>query len=221
MFSRHTISPGFIALITASARWPTQSSTKPTGRPRTSESLAATGLSESFGSRPFGRPKCESRMTLPPLSAISRMVGATRSSRVASVTWPFSVGTLRSSRSSTRLSRRSASSRVRKLLLMIRHDPPKVIRGQSSFYVCRRALSLFPCARTGKGCRQISAAGTANRATGLLPWSLRSACPSRPPCRPCGWRSPTRCRTRTSRARNCRPSPWSGPCGRPRNADRG
>ena len=63
----------------------------------------ATGFSESFGSRPFGRPKCASRMTLPPLSAISVMVGATRSMRVASLTLPFSIGTLRSTRSSTRL----------------------------------------------------------------------------------------------------------------------
>ena len=30
-------------------------------------SAAATGFSDSLGSRPFGRPKCESRMTLPPL----------------------------------------------------------------------------------------------------------------------------------------------------------
>ena len=34
---------------------------------------------------------------------------------------------------------------------------------------------------------------------------VRSISPSRPPCRPCGSRSPTRCRTRTSPARTCRP----------------
>ena len=62
---------------------------------------------------PSGRPKCASRMTLPPLSEISVMVGATRSSRVASVTRPFSMGTLRSTRSSTRLPFTSTSSRVR------------------------------------------------------------------------------------------------------------
>ena len=69
---------------------------------------AATGLSDSFGSRPFGRPKCASRITLPPLPAISVMVGATRSMRVASVTLPFSIGTLRSTRTSTRLPETSA-----------------------------------------------------------------------------------------------------------------
>src|SRR5262249_23320890 len=47
---------------------------------------------------------------------ISVMVGATRSRRVASVTRPFSMGTLRSTRSSTRLPFTSTSSRVRKLL---------------------------------------------------------------------------------------------------------
>src|SRR5207237_9312852 len=53
---------------------------------RSADSAAATGFSESFGSRPLGRPKWASRMTLPPLVAISLMVGATRSSRVVSVT---------------------------------------------------------------------------------------------------------------------------------------
>ena len=58
-------------------------------------------------------------MTLPPLSAISVMVEATRSMRVVSVTLPFSVGTLRSTRRSTRLPATSASSRVRNGLLMM------------------------------------------------------------------------------------------------------
>ena len=44
--------------------------------------------------------------------------------------------------------------------------------------------------------------------------TFRRACPSRPRCRPCDWRSPTRCHTTTSRAPACRPSPWSGPCGK-------
>ena len=81
--------------------------------------LAATAM----GSTPFGRPKCESRITLPPLSAISLMVGACRSMRVASVTLPFSVGTLRSTRTSTRLSFTSASSRVRNVLRLHRRCP--------------------------------------------------------------------------------------------------
>jgi len=68
----------------------------------------ASGLSDCAGSGPFGRPKWESRITLPPLSAISRMVGAARSMRVVSATLPFSTGTLRSTRTSTRLPLTSA-----------------------------------------------------------------------------------------------------------------
>src|SRR3954451_17045330 len=75
-------------------------------------SSATSGFSHSFGSRSLGRPKCASRMTLPPLPAISVMVGTTRSMRVASATFPFSIGTLRSTRTSTRLPERFAESRV-------------------------------------------------------------------------------------------------------------
>ena len=93
------MSPGFIA-ATAAAAFVADAILgerhRPSEHPR---HLCATGLSDCEGSRPFGRPKCESRMTLPPLSAISVMVGACRSMRVASVTLPFSVGTLRSTRS--------------------------------------------------------------------------------------------------------------------------
>src|SRR6476646_2184045 len=92
---------------------------KATGRLTMSATAAATGLSEFASSGPpLGRPKWASRMTLPPLSAISTIVGATRSMRVASVTRPFSVGTLRSTRRSTRLPAKSASSSVRNGLLI-------------------------------------------------------------------------------------------------------
>jgi hypothetical protein len=97
------MSPGFMALTAASAAGPMQSSTNPTGRFSTRPTSSATGLSDWLGSRPLGRPKWDKRIALPPLSAISRMVGAARSMRVASVTLPFSVGTLRSSRTNTRL----------------------------------------------------------------------------------------------------------------------
>ena len=60
------------------------------------------------GRAPSAGRNATSRITLPPLSAISRMVGATRSMRVASVTLPFSIGTLRSTRTSTRLPLTSA-----------------------------------------------------------------------------------------------------------------
>src|SRR5665213_4545183 len=94
-----------------------QSSTNLTGRLMVWASSAATGFSELAVSRPFGRPKCDSRITLAPLSASSVIDGAVRSMRVASDTTPFSTGTLRSTRISTRLPFTSAWSRVLKALM--------------------------------------------------------------------------------------------------------
>ena len=89
-----------------------------TGRLMMCATSAATGLSEFLRSRPFGRPKCESRITLAPLSAISVIACAMRSMRVPSVTTPFSTGTLRSARTSTRLPFTSAWSRVRNAVII-------------------------------------------------------------------------------------------------------
>ena len=66
------MSPFLIVPIASAAISPMQSPTKATGRPMTSATASATGRSEFASSGPpFGRPKCASRMTLPPLSAIS------------------------------------------------------------------------------------------------------------------------------------------------------
>ena len=112
------MSPGFMAATARSASSPMQSATNLIGRLMVCASSPATGLSESFGFGPFGRPKCESRITLAPLSASSVIEGAVRSMRVASETTPFSTGTLRSTRINTRLPFTSAWSRVRKVLLI-------------------------------------------------------------------------------------------------------
>ena len=94
---------------------PMQSSAKATGRPMIVRDCGGDRLAAIPSDRgPSAGRNATSRITLPPLSAISVMVGATRSMRVASVTLPFSIGTLRSTRSSTRLPFTSASSRVRK-----------------------------------------------------------------------------------------------------------
>ena len=138
VFSSRSTSPFFILAIASSAVLPMQSVAKATGRLMMSATAAATGLSELASSGPpLGRPKWARRMTLPPLSAISVMVDATRSMRVASVTRPFSVGTLRSTRNSTRLPAKSASSRVRKGVVM--DEPPSRARKQS-----RRSRSMWP-----------------------------------------------------------------------------
>src|SRR5579863_1854181 len=108
------MSPFFMAAIACSAAGPTQSSAKANGRLTMRATSAATGLSESFGSRPCGRLRCDSRMTLPPLPASSAIVWAISSMRVASVTLPPAIGTLRSTRNSTRFPVTSAWSRLRK-----------------------------------------------------------------------------------------------------------
>jgi hypothetical protein len=97
------MSPGFMAATASSAIWPMQSATNLIGRLMVWATSAATGFSESFAFGAFGRPKCDSKMTLAPLSASSVIEGAARSMRVASETTPFSTGTLRSTRISTRL----------------------------------------------------------------------------------------------------------------------
>ncbi|MGY3646524.1 hypothetical protein ACVWW2_001815 [Bradyrhizobium sp. LM4.3] len=151
VFSRQRMSPSFKPATAAAAGSPMQSSAKATGFFTTFDSASATGLSESLASRPFGRPKCASRMTLPPLSEISVMVGATRSSRVASVTRPSSMGMLRSTRSSTRLPFTSTSSRVRNLLVISGPSCPgctaarsaavqnRDLRGEHGSRLCRAA----------------------------------------------------------------------------------
>src|SRR5690606_2638638 len=80
------------------------------------ESGFTTCFSEfSSEATPLGRPKWASRMTFAPFRESSAIVGTMRSIRVRSVTSPFAIGTLRSTRTSTRLDLTSASSRVRKL----------------------------------------------------------------------------------------------------------
>ena len=214
VFSRQRMSPSFIAATALAAASPMQSSAKATGFLMTCASAAATGLSESLASRPFGRPKWASRMTLPPLSEISVMVGATRSSLVASETRPFSMGTLRSTRSSTRLPFTSTSSRVRNDFVIGRslgRSCPGRIAGAK-----RRLCRTGTYAGTGRGSasRHFGRAASGTR-------ELTAASPSRRRCPTCGWRNPIHCRTRTSPAPACRSAPWSGPCGTWTSGDRG
>src|SRR5580692_6323911 len=111
------MSPFFILAMAASAFGPMQSSANATGRFTMRATSAATGLSESFRSNPFGRLRCDSKITLPPLSASSVMVWAISSMRVASATLPSCIGTLRSTRNKTRLPLTSALSRLRKAFM--------------------------------------------------------------------------------------------------------
>jgi hypothetical protein len=92
-----------------------QSSAKATGRfPNAAASGATKGRNEKAGSGPpFGRPKCDMTTTLARLATSSRIVGASRAMRVASLTRPSCIGTLRSARSKTRFAETSRSSSVR------------------------------------------------------------------------------------------------------------
>ena len=96
-----------------------QSSAKATGLPSALASGSTSGLSDISGTRlPSGRPKWLSTITLAPFSASSFRVGAARSMRVASVTLPFFIGTLRSTRTSTRLPDTRSESIVLKSLML-------------------------------------------------------------------------------------------------------
>ena len=118
-FSSSSTSPAFSAFTAASASGPMQSSAKATGLPIAVLSGSTSGLSDISGTRlPSGRPKWLSTMTLAPFSASSLSVGAARSMRVASVTLPFFIGTLRSTRTSTRLPWTRSESIVLKSLIL-------------------------------------------------------------------------------------------------------
>src|ERR1700730_14440920 len=117
-FSSSSTSPFLSARTASSATAPMQSSAKATGLPIALASGSTRGLSDISGTRlPSGRPKWLSTITLAPLAASSARVGTARSMRVASVTWPFFIGTLRSTRTSTRFPDTSMESIVLKLTL--------------------------------------------------------------------------------------------------------
>src|SRR5580704_5273423 len=94
-FSSSNTSPGFSARTASSASGPMQSSAKATGLPSTLDSGSTSGFNDISGTRlPSGRPKWLSTVTL-----------------------PFFIGTLRSTRTSTRLPATSTESIVLKLTL--------------------------------------------------------------------------------------------------------
>src|SRR5574339_412805 len=91
-----------------------QSAANATGRPSNSPTRAATGLRQYLGfGCPFGRPRCEARMTVAPLSSAYWMVGSDARTRVSSPIVPFLIGTLKSTRTKARLPARSRSVMLR------------------------------------------------------------------------------------------------------------
>ena len=80
------------------------------GGPSSSATFGATGFRLYFGlTCPFGRPRCDARIAVAPLSSAYRIVGTDARMRVSSVTTPFSSGTLKSTRMNTRRPARSRS----------------------------------------------------------------------------------------------------------------
>ena len=100
--------------IACAAGSPMQSSANTTGRPSSSASRAATGRSEYSGfGLPFGRPRCDARMTVAPCSSAYWIVGSDARMRVSSVIRPSLIGTLKSTRMNAFLPERSRSVTLR------------------------------------------------------------------------------------------------------------
>ena len=104
VFWRRTTSPSFIAATAAFALGPTTSSSaaNTTSLPSFSESLFATGASDSPSLGPFLTfPRCEQRITLPPSLINFLIVGSAATILFSSVITPFLSGTLKSHLTST------------------------------------------------------------------------------------------------------------------------
>ena len=112
------ISPPISAPHASRAELPILSTPNLTGTlpPSAAASSSTNGASESAGSNfPFGRPRCDI-ITIRAFFVMSSLsVGSNRMIRVLSVTFPATIGTFRSIRTSTILPDTSASSRVLKL----------------------------------------------------------------------------------------------------------
>ena len=110
MFSRRRTAPGASAFAAASGPGPTQSGANATGEPSLCSSVLATGASEYFGSgAPLAFPRCEARRMRAPPPSRRRIVGSASTTRVSSRTTPSLIGTLKSTRTKTRLPSRSRS----------------------------------------------------------------------------------------------------------------
>src|SRR6266511_4146907 len=115
-FSRSSTCPSLRSRTSFTTPSPTQSSARMTSLRSSSESRAAAGSSDSFwrsSGFPFGRPRCEARITRPRALIAYWIVGSAARMRASSVTRPCSSsGTLKSTRMKTRLPARSSASMV-------------------------------------------------------------------------------------------------------------
>ena len=111
-----------------------------TSAPVSSASRLAAGLRDSSGSRSFGRPRWDTRIRRAPRSRSSSIVGSAARMRVSSATAPSSSGTLKSTRTRTRLPLRSPRSRS----VLIRPSGPGPRDGSNSPTRCRTTTPSSP-----------------------------------------------------------------------------
>ncbi len=102
-FSKRRIPPGGKAATASSTSSPTTVSLLRTSHPRRRDNCSATGSIRSFSTTlPLGRPRCEARIILHPLSMRYFIVGNAERILVSSITLPSSErGTLKSTRTKT------------------------------------------------------------------------------------------------------------------------
>jgi hypothetical protein len=105
VFSTSATAPRVIVFVVVMASGFDGSAMNVTGLPRIFSSAFATGFSENASSKPFpfGRPRCDSRITRQPSERRWRIVGTAAWMRVSSPTTPFLMGTLKSTRVRARL----------------------------------------------------------------------------------------------------------------------
>jgi len=116
-------------------------------RPNTASSAGTVTRSDIDGTTlPLGRSKCAISIGLPPRARISSTVGLIRSIRVASVTVPFSTGTLISTRTSTRLPSRSMSSSVFQPIAAVSSCESAPVMARRPRAVNRPPLAIAPVA---------------------------------------------------------------------------
>ena len=123
LFSSISTSPGPSSSASASTSGPTTPGARRTSVPSSSPSRAATGFIDRSGSRPSGRPRCDTRMSFAPRLRRSSIVGNAARIRESSATSPSASGTSKSTRRSTRRPSTSASRTLALVKLNSRGQP--------------------------------------------------------------------------------------------------
>lgn len=149
-------SPSAILATSAATPSPMQSGAITTGLPSSSDMRTAHGARLNLSSGPsLGRPRCEERSTLAPLSIRYLIVGTDARMRVSSVIVLPSSGTLRSQRTSTRLPLSSASVRSPTDFFTICTSAPRALDAATRDADDRRDVGMrYAAAEAARSARQ-------------------------------------------------------------------